>query len=72
MGYAIEDGGQILCGEKANAVPIEVSSRVKDGYFFRPTVIVGLADDSRKAYNHCLTCVIFLSFLEFIIFIFNY
>ncbi len=47
MGYAIEDGGQILCGETPDAAPFETNARCKDGYFFRPTVIVGLEDSSR-------------------------
>jgi len=47
MGYAVEDGGQILCGETPNATPLELPARLKNGYFFRPTIIAGLSDDSR-------------------------
>ena len=38
---------QILCGEVPNAAPMDLPARLKNGYFFRPTVIAGLADDSR-------------------------
>jgi len=41
---AREEGGEILCGGRAAA---PVSERCRDGYFFQPTVIRGLAVDCR-------------------------
>ncbi|CAL4060495.1 unnamed protein product [Meganyctiphanes norvegica] len=45
IGYAKEDGGNILCGEGVDM--LNVPEHNKGGYFVRPTVITGLSDDSR-------------------------
>jgi len=44
--YAVEDGGEILCGETVDG-QLELPETHKNGYFLRPTVIVGLDDSSR-------------------------
>ncbi|XP_065569439.1 2-aminomuconic semialdehyde dehydrogenase-like isoform X2 [Artemia franciscana] len=43
--YAVEDGGTVHCGETMETV--NLGSQWKEGYYMRPTVISGLADDSR-------------------------
>lgn len=44
VNLATEEGGEILCG---GAIPPPVNDRCKDGYFFQPTVIVGLGPECR-------------------------
>jgi aminomuconate-semialdehyde/2-hydroxymuconate-6-semialdehyde dehydrogenase len=47
LGYvelARREGGEVLCG---GGPPAELPSRCRQGYFVRPTVVAGLAPDSR-------------------------
>jgi len=43
---ALEDGGEILCGETVDG-PLELPDANKDGYFMKPTVVIGLDDSAR-------------------------
>ncbi|XP_045610114.2 2-aminomuconic semialdehyde dehydrogenase [Procambarus clarkii] len=57
--YAIEDGGTVLCGEGVDLCILQEENR--NGYFMRPTVIVGLDDNSRCMQEEIfgpVTCVV--------------
>lgn len=45
VNYAVEDGGQVLCGQGVDSC--DLPSQNKEGYFMRPTIITGLKDNSR-------------------------
>ena len=42
---ATEEGGTIQCGYGLN--PMDLDAKIKDGYYFPPTVVTGLTNDSR-------------------------
>ena len=42
---ATEEGGTIRCGYGLN--PMDLDAKIKDGYYFPPTVVTGLTNDSR-------------------------
>ncbi|XP_045131047.1 2-aminomuconic semialdehyde dehydrogenase-like isoform X2 [Portunus trituberculatus] len=45
ISYAVEDGGQVLCGHGVDI--LDLPSQNKEGYFMKPTIITGLSDESR-------------------------
>eukprot|EP00795_Rhopilema_esculentum_P008611 gene8611-14623_t len=46
ISLAEEEGGKILCGEGKDE-PLDLPEKNKNGYFVRPTVVVGLADNTK-------------------------
>ena len=42
---ATEEGGTIQCGYGLNSMDLD--AKIKDGYYFPPTVVTGLTNDSR-------------------------
>jgi acyl-CoA reductase-like NAD-dependent aldehyde dehydrogenase len=53
--FAVEDGGSILCGEAGEANSLVLPEKLRHGYFLKPTVIAGLADDSRRVLRSFLS-----------------
>ncbi|KAG0715505.1 Aldehyde dehydrogenase family 8 member A1 [Chionoecetes opilio] len=57
--YAVEDGGEVLCGPEVDRSDLPALN--KEGYFMRPTVITGLSDKSRCIQEEIfgpVTCVL--------------
>ncbi|KAK8407533.1 hypothetical protein O3P69_002230 [Scylla paramamosain] len=58
ISYAVEDGGQVLCGHGVEI--LDLPPQNKEGYFMRPTIITGLSDKSRCMQEEIfgpITCV---------------